>query len=110
MRLSAEQNAKLQSVAHEIAEYAKTLQHATDPALKDSIMAHIDRLTDEHARILGLPESEIAEINKQAELAVEAQINSEVETALSALDHADDPRARALGRKARRAIAKVKRT
>jgi hypothetical protein len=60
-------------------------QHTGDETTQRLIEAEIDRLVDERARFLGLPEDEIARINQESEEAAEAQVKAEIEQFLHAI-------------------------
>jgi|SRR6516162_318628 hypothetical protein len=81
-----ERIARASALNHELAEYAKAYENASDDATMDAIEKHIDRLTDEYAReVFGLSEEEIARVNAEAEGDVARQIASEIDDFISAL-------------------------
>jgi hypothetical protein len=75
-----EMTIRLAANAAEIKAWFEALGRVDDrnSSAAEAIRAHIDALSDEQARIMGLPEDEIARINAEAEAAVEAQIEAEI--------------------------------
>jgi hypothetical protein len=95
----------IEAICQEIADFAKTA-----PADSRAIEARLSELTHALSRSLGLSETEIAEIDEQAEREVEADTVAEVTAALDALDKSDNPDAQAFGSEMRGIIsAKLKR-
>jgi hypothetical protein len=75
---------KLAAIDVELAAYLKAMQHADDAGWR-AMEAHVDGLLRERCRILGLPEEEIARIERNSEQAVERQIADEKQKFLNAL-------------------------
>lgn len=81
---------KLNENAVEMAAWTEALARVSDwsSAAADAIRNHIDMLVDNQARILGLSEDEITEINKQAETDFEAEIAANTAAVWRALEDA----------------------
>jgi hypothetical protein len=80
-------NVRLAANAAEIRAWFEALGRVNDrgsPAA-NAIRARIEVLVDEQARIMGLPEDEIARINAEAEAAVEVQIEAEIDAFVDAV-------------------------
>ena len=62
----------IRAVDLKIGEFLRVYeQHTGDETTQCLIKAEIDRLVDERARLMGLPEDEIARINQESEEAVD---------------------------------------
>jgi hypothetical protein len=104
MPLTAKQSNKLKAIDREIAEYLKAWSNATDRSTRAVLETQISKVIHDRARIMGLREDEILEINTRSEKEVEALVDAELENALSALDKSDDAPPRKLGSWARRVL------
>ena len=79
--LDEQMQAKLAEFPHLMKEYAKALAHADNQATESAMMKTIDTMTDEFAaQVLGLPDEEIARINRESEAAVDEQFAAESTT------------------------------
>ena len=72
----------LRAIDLKVREYASVLTRTKDEDHHRQIQAEIDKLIDERARLLGLPDEEIARINQESDAAVDAQIEAEIERVL----------------------------
>jgi hypothetical protein len=81
---------RCKAIAADIAAWAIALRHVAewDSAAAAAIRNHIEFLTDGYGRAFGLPEAEIAKINKESEAAVEAEIAAEAAATWRALEAA----------------------
>ncbi len=76
---------KMRVIDLKVGELRRAYVNTNDEDHMRLMEAEIDRLIDERARLLGLPEDEIARINQESEDAVEAQAKAEIEQFLWSL-------------------------
>jgi hypothetical protein len=84
--LTAEERGRFAELHVERAAYLNAYSHAQDDATMRAMEAHIDELFREECRVLGLPEDEIARIERESKAAVDKQIADEIATTLRALE------------------------
>jgi hypothetical protein len=77
---------KLATIDIEMAAYAKAMQHAKDEAMFAAMAAHVDELFRERCRAMGLPEAEIARIERESEEATAQQIADEIKKFMMAIE------------------------
>lgn len=68
---------EIEDIDIEIAAYAKVMQHADD-ATFEAMEPHVDELFRKRCRAMGLPEEEIARIERESETATPQQIVDEM--------------------------------
>jgi hypothetical protein len=74
----------VEEIDAEIAAYVKAIQHA-DEATFAAMSAHVDELMRERCRAMGLPEDEIARIERESEAAVDRQVADEIKQFVDAI-------------------------
>ena len=102
---------KLEAVGQETAVLCKELADLSTPQKRrDIIMACLTELVVAHARLLGLTDAEVAEIDEQTGRDIEARRLAEVTGALNVLDKSGNSDAQAFGRVMRESVsAKLRR-